>query len=133
MDRWREVFRKGIAPQLTAKELAALARGLKENDQALIQGATTDPLPSYFCQNPAADPYPKGACPLAYGGWKGSNLQTVDEVEDYFLNVSGHCNTLMDDPAAICALLSFWDETPREQARQALLEEVLLALEGAPA
>lgn len=120
LESWRRCFRVGLAPQLSDAALHALHAGLSGDDAALLQGQTTQPPPS-----PAWQGLPvEAACPIGYAGWQGEGLVTVGEVEEFFSAVCARTDLLLGGPGECRWLLNFWDDTPRETARRALLAEV---------
>lgn len=74
---WGEVWRKGFAPVLCLRELHALRDGLAGNDPALIQSRTATPGNALAAE-------PSACCAVAYAGWKGLGLSSVDDVQRYF-------------------------------------------------
>ncbi len=122
MDSWREVWRVGVALQLSELGLLALQRALQKDDPRLLQGATVSPPPSL------PDCTPDGACPVAFGCWHGDDLGTIGDISDAFAQVCYHSDKLTGEPADIRHLLNWVDETPREKMRRELLAEVNLEL-----
>lgn len=121
MELWRKVWQQGLAPQISTKGLIALMEALERDFPTLIQHSTTMPPPSEIF---AGDPC-EGACPIGYTGWQSQeNCHTVAEVEAYFVRVCLACDDVFNELAAVRYWLNFWDETPREVARAALLPEV---------
>src|SRR5688500_14367475 len=66
MESWRSVWRRGLCPLLSVKALEVLRKGLAEDDQALLQGQTTEPLGLGILSGRSI----RGACPVGYCGWK---------------------------------------------------------------
>lgn len=117
---WLHVWRVGFAPQFSTAGLEALARALETDDERLLQGGTTSPPPLLCVQDwPVAS-----ACPVAFTGWQGDGLQTIGEVSEYFGRVCFECDALIGEPAGCRFFLNWFDESPREEVRQALLAEV---------
>lgn len=124
MERWRKVWRKGVVPQLTKCALRALKQGLETNDATILQGLTTSP-PPLGCMSD----YPvEAACVLGYTGWKAERLQTVEQVENFFVSVCLESDQRMGEPASIRHFLNWFDDSPRDVAVPELLAEVTLAL-----
>jgi hypothetical protein len=117
---WQIVWRKGFAPQLSTLGLQALRRALSEDDAGLIQGATTSPPPLHCCQ----DFLIEAACGIAYAGWKGEQLNTVGEVEEFFSRACYQADQLLGEPAGVRWFLNWFDETPRAQMRTLLIAEI---------
>ena len=117
---WKHVFCCGVAPHLSVVCLETLRVALREDDPALIQGATS--LPVSFEANKNRDV--EAACVLGYCGWKGSGLKTVGEVEEFFAQICYDCDQSIGEPAACRHFLNWFDDTPRDQMRRLLLEEV---------
>ncbi len=125
-DTWQTAFRVGIAPQLTTPGLLALRQALVLDDSTLLQGETS--LPN--CPPPQDWPC-EAACPIGYCGWVGEHLETVDQVEDYFAEVTFAADRALGGSLGQAGsrwVVNFWDETPRAEAVPALLAEVELAL-----
>jgi len=123
---WQQVFRDGVAPQLSDRDLAALLAGLTGNDPELIQSATVKPFPSPENANLP----PRGACLIGYALWHGQPIDwTVGELECGFAAVVGECDKRLGHPASIRPLTNYWDETPRHRARKALTREVRYELD----
>jgi hypothetical protein len=126
METWRKVWRKGLAPLLSTEGLSALRRGLICNDERLMQGATVSPPPLQCVADWPVD----SACALGYCGWRGEGLETVAGVEDYFTRVCSQADGLLGEAAAVRRFLNWYDETPRDEMRRALLAEVNRTLAG---
>ena len=124
MESWRKVWREGIAPQLSTAGLQALARGLIEDDERLVQGSTTAPPPLQCMQECAVE----GACGVGYCAWQGDGLRTVGEVEEFFARICYETDQHFGEPTACRWFLNWFDDTPREEMRRLLLPEVQLAL-----
>ncbi len=122
MESWRHVWRNGVAPLLSRECLLALRRGIMTDDPELVQGATAIPCVRQFdC---------RAACAIGYAGWKGHELDTVEEVEEFFARMCLEIDKRLGEQAACRGFLNHFDETPREVFFPMLLEEVNLALEG---
>ena len=124
LEPWRRCWRLGVVPELSTAALQALARGLADNDEAIIQGETV--LPTYLPS--VANLAVEAACPLSYAGWQGDGLRTVGEVEEFFEMVCGAIDLRLDEGAGCRWFINWVDETPRDVVRSLLLEEVELAL-----
>ncbi len=120
MEDWRQVWREGIAPQLSVAGLQALRRALLQNDERLLQGATTVPPP---LQRTRENPL-EAACSVGYCAWQGDGLQTVGEVANFFACVCQETDRRLDEPAACRWFLNWFDDTPRDEMRRRLLPEV---------
>jgi hypothetical protein len=126
MEPWRRCWRLGVVPELSTAALRALARGLAEDDDCLIQGETT--LPVF---RPSVRKLPvEAGCALAYAAWKGDGLKAVGEVEEYFQALCDAIDRRLDTPAGCSGFLSWHDQTDRASMRPLLLEEVQAALAG---
>ena len=126
MNEWRRVWREGFAPGLTTTELTALRDALRDDDARLTQGCTTTPPPLACVQD-----FPcEGACLVGYAGWKGDDLVTVGEVEEFFARACFEADQRLGEPAACWWFLNWFDDTPRSEMRRELLAEVELALAG---
>lgn len=124
MESWRKVWREGFAPLLSTRAIEALRQALVSDDERLIQGATTMPPPLQCVQDWPVE----GACATAFCGWQGEDLTTVAEVEEFFARTCFEVDTRLNEPAACRWFLNWFDETPRHEMRELLLEEVRLEL-----
>jgi hypothetical protein len=121
---WQRVWRLGIAPNLLTAGLRALQWALVTSDPALVQGVTMEPAPfGQFGDFPVS-----AACAVAYAGWKSERLETVAEVEDFFARVCSHADETLGEPAAIRYFIDWFDATPVDRMRPALLAEVTAEL-----
>lgn len=128
LESWKHVFRDGILPQLGRAGLLALAEALEDDAPELLQGATTDPAPLPVCWDWDC----QGACPLAFACWQEDGLRSVGEVEEAFAQLAAECDRRMNEPAALRYFVNWWDDSPRDLAVPALLDEVRRALADAP-
>lgn len=124
MESWKLVWRKGIASLLSLAGLSALLKGLKEDDQRIIQGATTTPPPLQCVQDWPVE----AACALGYCGWQGEGLESVAEVEEFFARMCFEIDSRLGEPAGCRWFLNWFDETPREEMRMSLASEVMAEL-----
>jgi len=116
---WQQVWRIGVAPQISTAGLEALRQALREDDPRLIQGATTAP-PPLQC---VSDWPVEAACPIGFTGWQ-DGIGTVIEVEEYFTRICHETDQRIDEPGGCRWFLNYVDETPRYEMRQELLVEV---------
>lgn len=123
-EAWRRAWREGVAPSLSTAGLEALAAGLRDDDPALVQGATTVPPPLLAVQDWPCE----GACAVGYAAWKGDGDDTVGAVEEAFARVVFDAGGLLRDPSGARGFLNWFDDTPRDAMRAELLAEVELAL-----
>lgn len=118
MESWRMSWREAVAPRLSLAGLRALREGIINRDPALIHGATVIPGPEV-----RPNVAPRGACGIAYPGWKGDGLQTVGEVQFYWNEVvgtEGRCGSF----------ISWWDESTDEKIASELLPEIDMAIKA---
>jgi hypothetical protein len=120
MQSWKRVWREGVAPLLSDSALHALRGALAGDSPELVQGATTSPPPLSI----VADWPVEAACVLGYCGWRGEGLETVGEVEEFFAKMCDAIDRRLGEAAACRWFLNWFDETPREGMRAALLAEV---------
>jgi hypothetical protein len=117
---WQNVFRVGLAPQLTEDDLLALAGGLEADDRRLAQGCTSDPPPMKGLWD-----FPvHTCCPISFVGLVARGLATVGQVDEWFAQVCFRIDELFGEKAASRWLLNYLDDTPRERMREELLAEV---------
>jgi hypothetical protein len=124
MESWRKVWREGVAPLVSTAALEALQRALSDDDARLLQGSTTTPPPLQCVQDWPVE----AACALGFCGWQGEGLETVAEVEEFFARMCFEIDQRLGEPAACRWFLNWFDETPRDEMREALLAEVHRAL-----
>lgn len=124
IESWRKVWREGFAPLLSESALLALRDALTKDDKTLIQGATTTPPPLMCVQDWPVE----AACALGLCGWKGENLETVGQVEEYFARMCFEADQRLGEPAVCRWFLNWFDDTPRDEMRRELLGEVQLLL-----
>ena len=120
METWRQVWREGVAPQLSTAGLESLQKALQGDDERLLQGATTSPPPLQCVRDWAVE----GACVIGYCGWQGDGLETVSQVEEFFAQVCFEVDKTLGEPAACRWFLNWFDDTPRAEVRGLLLAEV---------
>jgi hypothetical protein len=120
VESWRIVWRNAAGPLMSDDELRALWRGLKDDDPALIRGATTSPPPLQCVEDWPVE----AACAIGYAGWKGAGLLTVKEVEEYFARMCFEIDKKLVEPAGCRHFLNAFDEEPRETFFPALAEEI---------
>lgn len=109
MESWKIVWRNGLAPLLSDKHLKALEKGLDEDDPNLVQGCTTTPPPLQCVVEWPVE----AACALGYCGWKGDELITVSEVEEFFARMCFEIDQKIGEPAGCRWFLNWFDDTPR--------------------
>jgi hypothetical protein len=120
MESWRQVWRSGLAPQISTTGLQVLRRALIDDDARLLQGSTVTPPPLQCAQELPVEQ----ACALAYCGWQGEGLETVADVEEYFARACFEADKILGEPAACRWFLNWFDDAPREEMRFLLLSEV---------
>lgn len=120
MESWRMVWREGIAPVLSTAGLESLWQALREDDPRLAQGSTTTPPPSLML----ADCPCEGTDAIGWCGWRGEHLETVGEVEEFFARVCYQSDQRMNESGSCRWFLNWFDDTPRNEMRAQLLEEV---------
>ncbi len=124
MECWQKVWREGFAPLLSTTGLHALRRALIDDDERLMQGATTSPPPMTCVQ----DWLIEGTCAIGFCGWQGEGLETVGEVEEFFAQSCHEADQRLGLPGGCRYFLNWFDDTPRDQMRRLLLGEVELML-----
>jgi hypothetical protein len=105
---------------LSTRSLEVLREALIRDDARLLQGATTTPPPLQCTQDWPVE----AACVLGYCGWVGENLETVAEVEEFFARMCFETDQRLGEPAGVRWFLNWFDDTPRDEMRRALLAEV---------
>lgn len=125
MESWRLVWREGFVPCISTQALSRLYDALMSDDPRLTQGSTTTPPPLMCCQDWPVE----AACALGFCGWQGEDLETVGQVEEYFARLCFEADQRLGEPAACRWFLNHFDDTPRNEMRAELAQEVLLALQ----
>lgn len=120
MERWRDCWRRGIAPLLSTASLAVLVKALVEDDPRLIQGATC--VPGVI--EVTASWRPEQACALGYAGWIGDGLETVSEIEEFYVRLCDAIDERLADGLGFRWFVNWFDDTPRLEMRSQLLPEV---------
>lgn len=124
MESWRMVWREGFAPVMPTTGLLALREALLRDDERLTQGSTTTPPPLMCVQDWPVE----GACAIGFCGWRGEDLESVGEVEEFFARACFEADQRLGEPAACRWFLNWFDDTERPAMRRLLLEEVELTL-----
>lgn len=124
MERWRRVWREGLAPQLSPPGLLALQTALRRDDPRLLQGAICSPPTLDALRAQPVD----CACAIGYCGWIGEGCATVGELEDYFHRVCENADAVFHEAAACRFFLHWFDAVPRSVMRREMLAEVSLVL-----
>jgi hypothetical protein len=120
MEKWRRVWREGIASLLSNEALLALRAALRDDDPLLLQGATCyPPLLDLLRDRPI-----ESACALGWCGWKGEGLDSVLQVEAFFTRLCDAVDEAFQETGASRYFLNWYDETPRARMRGELLAEV---------
>lgn len=128
MEPWRQCWRLGFAPHLPTKGLEALAKALREDDPALIQGESVRP-------NVPFDGTPKratGACAVAYCAWSRTTRRgdMILELEQKFADICARVDNSFEYLPSTRRFLNWYDRTPRDEMRAELLPEVEMELES---
>lgn len=125
MEKWRRVWREGFVPQLSSHSLEVLRDALMNDDPRLVQGITCYPPLLQAMKERAIE----AACVLGWCAWQGEGVQRVDAIEEYFQKLCDTADAQFPEPAACRFFLNWYDDTPRDEMRPLLLEEVLWALQ----
>ena len=126
MEKWRRVWREGLAPNLSRAGLLALQSALIRDDPRLLQGVVTSPPPLDTLLDCAVH----GTCAISLCGWQGEGLETVGQVEDYFHRICDAADAAFHESAACRYFLNWFDDAPRAEMRRELLAEVKLTLQA---
>jgi hypothetical protein len=120
MVHWQQIWRLGIAPQLSAAAIRSLRRGLSTNDRRLVQGRTSNPPALLGLEDAEVE----AACAIGYAGWQGEGHDTVGSLNAYFEHICSAADTALGEPCASRHFLDWFDATPREVMRRALAAEI---------
>ncbi|MBM3995175.1 MAG: hypothetical protein FJ303_13635 [Planctomycetes bacterium] len=120
MEKWRRVWREGLAPNLPVAGLLALERALRDDDPRLLQGVVSTPPPFEAVRNATVT----SCCAICYCGWKGDRLRTVGEVEAFYHRICESADAVFSEAAACRFFLNWYDATPRYEMRHEMLGEV---------
>lgn len=121
---WKALWQAALR-LLPTKGIEALREAMENDSPELIQGNTTNPPPLKGCMDWPVE----SACLLGYCGWKGNNLKTVAEVEEYFGKICFEIDNEFDEPAACRYLLNMFDDAPRPEMIILLLPDLKTELE----
>jgi hypothetical protein len=114
---WKQVWHKGIAPQISLAGLQALHQALSSNDDRLIQHDTV--------RHKTSTAGVIGACAIGYCGWQGLSLERSYEILGYFRNISDKCAL---NGEKIADFLEWFDSNDRAEVFAALLAEVSISI-----
>lgn len=120
MIAWQCSWRVGFAPLLTEGGLAALLTALETDDPRLTQGATSEPLPVAIFHDCAVEK----ACAVGFCLWQGAGLDRVGALHRAFRRLCASADDLLDEPLGTVAFLNWFDQTPRDEMRRLLADEV---------
>jgi hypothetical protein len=67
-------------------------------------------------------------CVLGWTRFCGDDSVTVGEVEEHFAKMCFEADQILGEPAACRWFLNWYDDTPRDEMRQVMIEEVELAI-----
>lgn len=130
METWKKIFIQGFAPSMTARQLEALAHGLRTDDPKLMQGRTTEPLPLWRTTDWPCE----GGCGIVYAFYASQIADgpepTVGEAEEFFARCCYQCDELLGERAGCRWWLNWFDETPRPQMIALLLPVVEAVIAG---
>jgi hypothetical protein len=126
MEKWRRVWRNGIAPQLSWAGLFNLRNALENDDPRLMQGVVSTPPALDALRDRAVE----GACAVSYCGWRGEGLRTVGQIDEFFARTCEAADAAFNEPAACRYFLNWFDDVPRAEMRRELLAEVALAMQS---
>ncbi len=124
MEKWRRIWRHGLAPRLSRIGLEALRWALIHDDPRLLQGATCYPPRLDALRDRAVE----GTCALGFCGWQGDGLSRVGEVESYFQRLCDNADAALSEAGACRYFLNWFDDAPREEMRRELIIETTIAL-----
>lgn len=132
MQRWQQVWRRGIAPQLSGSALAGLRLALVHDDRRLMQGRTMAPPPLPGLEEADIE----AACAIGWAGWhgdgQGEGHDRVAALERYFDRVCSTADGLLGEPGAARDFLDWYDGTPRPVMRRLFLDEINQLLNDQP-
>src|SRR5437868_8798081 len=114
MEKWRRVWREGLAPQISNDGLHALKSALVHDDPRLLQGVVSSPPPLDELRACAVH----GGCAIGITGWLGDGLASVGQIEDFFANVCESADAAFHEPAACRFFFDWYDEAPRTEMRR---------------
>ena len=122
IEPWRRVWRNGIAPQLSGRQLYALHTALKINSGTLTQETVVAPLVSL-------DEYAEveQCCPSAFPGLM-AGCTSVYELFMWWKTLCNRCDLYIAEKGTMAQYLNWESVTPRDVMRRELLAECTLAL-----
>jgi hypothetical protein len=131
MESWRFAWRNGFAPNISTIGMMGLQEALVKDDPKLLQGATSQPPPLMCVQDwkcEATDAI--GFCGFSEHLSTHGSVPSVGEIEQYFARRCSEADQKLGEPAACRLFLNWWDDTPRDEVRNLLLEEINLELKN---
>lgn len=126
MEKWRRVWRYGIAPQLSLAGLEALYIALVKDSHELIQDRIADS--TYVWTDGTPKPVICRACPIGFCAWRGDGLSEEDDVKAYFYQISGWADRKLNYQCEFANFARWICEVTRETMRLELITEVVLAI-----
>lgn len=120
LQRWQRVFRLGIAPAIPTAALIELRAALAADDPKIIQGAVTSPAPLDSLRSVAVH----GSDVIGFAAMVGFGLRTVGEVVAHYHAVCEAADVSLRESHACRWFLVWYDETPRDAMRAALMAEI---------
>src|SRR5216683_6958278 len=109
MEKWRRIWREGLAPNLSRAGLLALQSALLDNDPRLLQGAVSSPPTLDALRDCAVN----GTCAIGWCGWQGERLRSVGQIEEYFHRICDAADAAFGEPAACRFFLNWYDAAAR--------------------
>lgn len=120
----RQVWREGFAPLFGTESLQRLLDALESDDPRLLQGATSNPPPLDGVRD-----WPiEGCCAVSFTGWDEHHV-TVEQVETHFARSCFDADQRLGEPAGCRHFLNWYDDTPRDEMRTAMILELKHELE----
>jgi len=119
MELWRTIWRTGFLPQFSDEQLLRLKTALETDDLRLVQRKTTDPPPLQCMQDIPVE----AVCLIGFCGWT-EERRLVGNVETYVSQTCFEADQLTGELMGSKYFLNFWDDTPRGEAFQIMLEEI---------
>lgn len=124
MESWRITWRRGFLPQAKTEALESLLTALELNDPRLIRCATTSPPTLWANQDETVE----ATCGVGWLIWKDGET-TVGELEEAFAKICYEADLLSGEPAACRWFLNWFDQTPRDEMRRSMIEELRINIQ----
>ena len=117
---FRRIFRDGVLPQWSDRQLAAVGHALATDDPSLIQERTT--RPTYRAESHNGHVLAHAGCLVCYPGWR-CGVETIGALDSYFAEVT-HRMMMRTNPRDVEFFFEVFDGADRAELWPVLLGAV---------